>query len=865
MANAPQVLVEEWLGGWKEIEYEVVRDASDACITVCNMENLDPLGIHTGESIVVAPSQTLTNVEYHLLRETSIKVIRHLGVVGECNIQYALHPASREFRVIEVNARLSRSSALASKATGYPLAYVAAKIMLGHRMTEIKNAITKKTSAFFEPSLDYVVVKVPRWDLAKFKGADRRIGSEMKSVGEVMGIGRSFEEALQKALRMVDIGASGVTGFAPAARVATLKVLKEPTDRRIFAVARALETGITPQKVHEITRIDPWFIGKIMNIVRLEKNIIRSKKKITGELLRRAKQLGFSDARIATLTRTVPDAVRAMRKKLGILPVVKEIDTLAGEFPAETAYLYLTYNGSTNDVRSLSKAILTLGSGTYRIGSSVEFDWASVNTVRTARALGRRTIMMNCNPETVSTDYDMCDRLYFEELSLERVLDVIDFEHPAGTIVSMGGQTPNTLALSLHEHGVTLLGTSAKNIDRAEDRHKFSKVLDAIGVAQPEWRQLKSIADAKKFAQRVGYPVLVRPSYVLSGAAMNVVRSEKTLESFLTEAAAVGPDHPVVITKFMEPAKEIEIDAVANKGEVLCYAIGEHIENAGVHSGDATIVLPAQRLYIETIRQVKKITRAIARELAITGPFNIQFLAHAGRVQVIEANLRASRSFPFCSKVYKLNMIELATRAILGEPAPRVERSMFDIDYVGVKAAQFSFARIKGSDPGKGVEMRSTGEVACFGRDVAEALVDAMAAVDVTPPKRGILLSVGPLAAKAETLPVAESFARLGIRLYATPGTAQFLKDADLPAETIDISAENAEWRSKVDLIINVPTHEKNGKGKKPTAGAILRRLAVDRNIPMFTNLELAKAYAEALEARKKDGRPAVLGWDEFE
>jgi carbamoyl-phosphate synthase large subunit len=871
-ANAPQVLIEEWLGGWKEIEYEVVRDGSGACVTVCNMENLDPLGIHTGESIVVAPSQTLSNFEYHMLREASLKVISHLGVVGECNIQYALNPASREFRVIEVNARLSRSSALASKATGYPLAYVAAKIIVGKRMTEIQNAITKKTSAFFEPSLDYCVVKVPRWDLGKFKGADRRLGSEMKSVGEVMGIGRTFEEALQKALRMVDIGAEGVTGHPYSFRRQSLtNALTEPTDRRIFAVAEALKTGMTPEKIHDLTRIDLWFINKIQNVVRCEKEIVRTNRiEKKPELLRKAKCLGFSDGRVGALTRLAPEKVRALRKSLGILPVVKEIDTLAGEFPAATSYLYVTYNGTENDVSPLAKkgekSILTLGSGTYRIGSSVEFDWSAVNAAETARAVGRKTIMQNCNPETVSTDYDMVDRLYFEELSLERVLDITEFERPEGIIVSMGGQTPNNLALPLHKAGVKILGTAATDIDRAEDRHKFSQLLDQLKISQPAWRELKSLADAEAFARRVGYPVLVRPSYVLSGASMNVVRDERALEAFLTEAAAVGPEHPVVITKFVEPAKEIEIDAVANRGTVLCYAIGEHIENAGVHSGDATIVLPAQRLYIDTIRQVKKITREIAKELMITGPFNIQFLAHANQVQVIEANLRASRSFPFCSKVYKLNMIELATRAILGEKVAPVSKSFFDTDYVGVKAAQFSFARLKGADPRLGVEMASTGEVACFGRNVPEALIDAMAAVDIKKPKRGVLFSIGPLTAKAEALPIAESFKALKIPIYGTPGTAAFLTEAGVETTALVLSDAPAGALGAIDFIINVPKHGRKNEDKshKKTSGEILRRYAAERNIPILTNLELARAYASALESLK--GRPPTpLAWDEFE
>ncbi|MFM2415201.1 MAG: carbamoyl-phosphate synthase (glutamine-hydrolyzing) large subunit, partial [Candidatus Parcubacteria bacterium] len=709
-ASSPQVLVEEWLGGWKEIEYEVVRDSADNCITVCNMENVDPLGIHTGESIVVAPSLTLNNAEYHMLREVAIKTIRHLGIIGECNIQYALDPHSREYRVIEVNARLSRSSALASKATGYPLAYVAAKLQLGYTLPELKNKITGITTACFEPALDYCVIKMPRWDLQKFKNADRSIGSEMKSVGEVMGIGRTFTEALQKCIRMVDIGCHSLLDDPDTSGASLDERLNKATDTRLFAVAQALLKNKTVEYVHEKTRIDRFFLYEIKEALTCATEIKKAKS-LTPQLLLSAKQYGFDDESIGSLVKKSADDIRSLRTKHNIKPFAKTIDTLAGEFPAHTEYIYTTYHASEHDVKPLKQSerpILVLGSGTYRIGSSVEFDWCCVNAVEAVRDTGRKAIMLNSNPETVSTDYDICDRLYFDELSLERVLDIYEFEHPRGVIVSMGGQTPNKLALPLAKRGVKILGTTPENIDKAEDRNKFSKLLDSLSIDQPQWEALTSLKNAKAFAARVEYPVLVRPSYVLSGAAMNVVWNDTELEQFLNDAAAVSKEHPVVITKFITRAKEIEVDAVALNGEVLAYAIGEHIENAGVHSGDATIVLPAQSLYVGTIRIVKHIAKDIAQALAITGPFNIQFLARENKVQVIECNVRASRSFPFCSKIFRTNFAHLATRAMLGEHVEEVQKSLFDVDYVGVKSAQFSFSRLKGADPRLGVEMAST-------------------------------------------------------------------------------------------------------------------------------------------------------------
>lgn len=862
-ASSPQVLVEEWLGGWKEIEYEVVRDKADNCITICNMENIDPLGIHTGESIVVAPSQTLNNAEYHMLREVAIKTIRHLGIIGECNIQYALDPHSRAYRVIEVNARLSRSSALASKATGYPLAYVAAKLILGYTLTELKNKVTGITTACFEPALDYCVIKMPRWDLQKFKESERKIGSEMKSVGEVMGIGRTFTEALHKCIRMVDVGSNSLLDDPDTSGMTLEERLTTATDTRIFAVAAALSQKMSVDALHEKTRIDKYFLSEIETIVTCVRELKKTQK-MTPALMRKAKQHGFDDISIARLIRKTPDAVRALRIKMGVVPYAKSIDTLAGEFPAHTEYLYTTYHGIEHDVKPLKqseKPILVLGSGTYRIGSSVEFDWCCVNAVETVRETGRKAIMLNSNPETVSTDYDMCDRLYFDELSLERVLDIYEFEHPRGVIVSMGGQTPNRLALPLAERNVKILGTTPADIDKAEDRNKFSKLLDSHGIAQPQWEALTSLANAKKFAERVGYPVLVRPSYVLSGAAMNVVWDETALEQFLKDAAAVSKDHPVVMTKFITPAKEIEIDAVADRGDIIAYAIGEHIENAGVHSGDATIVLPAQSLYVGTIRIVKHIARDIAKALNITGPFNIQFLAHENKVQVIECNVRASRSFPFCSKIFRTNFVRLATKAMLGEPVEVVQKSLFDIDYVGVKAAQFSFGRLKGADPRLGVEMASTGEVATLGTSIDDALVHALTAVDIPPPQKGILISLGTTESKGRFLKRIETLKSCGLPIYATTGTAEILKQEHPTVHTVTFAAAQKLLSERsVDLLINTPSHTSYSE-RQQTEGRTLRRLASDRNIPLITNGELGERYLEALHGYST---PTPRAWDEY-
>lgn len=862
-ASSPQVLVEEWLGGWKEVEYEVVRDKADNCITVCNMENIDPLGIHTGESIVVAPSQTLNNAEYHMLREVALKTIRHLGIIGECNIQYALDPHSREYRVIEVNARLSRSSALASKATGYPLAYVAAKLILGYTLTELKNKVTGVTTACFEPALDYCVIKMPRWDLQKFKESERNIGSEMKSVGEVMGIGRTFPEALQKCVRMVDIGCNSLMDDPDTSQMSLEERMKTATDTRIFAVASALSSKMSVDDIHAKTRIDKYFLHEIEEIVLCAQELKRSKT-LNATHLKKAKQMGFDDVSIGKFTGKSPDMIRSARKKYGITPFAKSIDTLAGEFPAHTEYLYTTYHGQEHDVSPLKqseKPILVLGSGTYRIGSSVEFDWCCVNAVETVRATGRKAIMLNSNPETVSTDYDMCDRLYFDELSLERVLDIYDFEHPRGVIVSMGGQTPNRLALALAKNSVRILGTTPENIDKAEDRNKFSKLLDSHHIAQPQWEALTSLSNAKKFADRVGYPVLVRPSYVLSGAAMNVVWDETALEQFLNDAAAVSKEHPVVMTKFITPAKEIEIDAVADGGKIIAYAIGEHIENAGVHSGDATIVLPAQSLYVGTIRTVKHIARDIAAALSITGPFNIQFLAHDNKVQVIECNVRASRSFPFCSKIFRTNFVNLATRAMLGESVDTVQKSLFDVDFVGVKAAQFSFGRLKGADPRLGVEMASTGEVATLANTVDDALVHAMTAVDVPPPKKGILLSLGTTESKGRFLKRSETLLSLQIPIYATEGTAEIFKAEGIEIQSVTFAAAQKLLSDRsVDLFINTPTHT-NYSEKQKTEGKTLRRLASDRNIALITNGELGERFLEALHAYS---HPLPRAWDEY-
>ncbi|MCD6597758.1 MAG: carbamoyl-phosphate synthase (glutamine-hydrolyzing) large subunit, partial [Bacteroidales bacterium] len=819
-----QILVEESLKGWKEVEYEVVRDCHDNCITVCNMENFDPLGIHTGESIVVAPSQTLTNSEYHKLRELSLKIIRHIGVIGECNVQYALDPESEDYRVIEVNARLSRSSALASKATGYPLAFVAAKLALGYGLYELKNSVTKTTTACFEPALDYIVCKIPRWDLNKFQGVSHNIGSSMKSVGEVMSIGRTFEEAIQKGLRMIGQGMHGFLGNRDLVFDDLDKELGEPTDMRIFVIAAAMEKGYSVDRIHQLTQIDKWFLYKLMNIFNLNNELKQYVKleDLPKEKLREAKILGFSDFQLArNILR--PDTlemekgllkVREYRKKLNVLPVVKQIDTLAAEYPAQTNYLYLTYSGTEHDIDYPidEKAVIVLGSGAYRIGSSVEFDWCTVNALDTVRAEGFSSIMINYNPETVSTDYDICDRLYFDELSFERVLDIIDLESPRGVIVSMGGQIPNNLAIRLHKQNVSILGTSPDSIDNAENRHKFSMMLDKIDVDQPDWKELSSIDDIHTFVDRIGFPVLIRPSYVLSGAAMNVVSNNEELDHFLKLAANVSKQYPVVVSEFIEHAKEIEIDAVAREGEIIAYAISEHVEFAGVHSGDATIVFPPQKIYFETARRIKKISRQVAEELNISGPFNMQFLAKDNDIKVIECNLRASRSMPFVSKVLKTNLIELATRIMLGKKVEKPNKSIFDLDYVGVKAPQFSFSRLHKADPVLGVDMSSTGEVGCIGEDFYEAILKAMLSVGYNIPGKNILLSTGHARAKVELINSAKSLVENGYKLFVTKGTHDFLKlnnmestilswpDEKVKPNTLDYLKER-----KIDLVINIP------------------------------------------------------------
>ena len=782
---SPQVLVEKSLRGWKEVEYEVVRDRFDNCITVCNMENFDPLGIHTGESIVIAPSQTLTNKEYHKLRELAIRIIRHIGIVGECNVQYAFDPESEDYRVIEVNARLSRSSALASKATGYPLAFVAAKLGLGYGLFDLKNSVTKTTSAFFEPALDYVVCKIPRWDLGKFHGVDKELGSSMKSVGEVMAIGRTFEEAIQKGLRMIGQGMHGFVENKELVISDIDKALREPTDKRIFVISKAFRAGYTIDQVHELTKIDKWFLQKLMNIMKTSEELHswgNNHKQIAdlpNELLRKAKVQGFSDFQIARAIGYEGDMedgilyIRKHRKEAGILPVVKQIDTLAAEYPAQTNYLYLTYSGVANDVRYLGdhKSIVVLGSGAYRIGSSVEFDWCGVQALNTIRKEGWRSVMINYNPETVSTDYDMCDRLYFDELTFERVMDILELENPHGVIVSTGGQIPNNLALRLDAQKINILGTSAKSIDNAEDREKFSAMLDRIGVDQPRWRELTSMDDIQEFVEEVGFPVLVRPSYVLSGAAMNVCSNQEELERFLKLAANVSKKHPVVVSQFIEHAKEVEMDAVAQNGEIVAYAISEHIEFAGVHSGDATIQFPPQKLYVETVRRIKRISREIAKALNISGPFNIQYLAKDNDIKVIECNLRASRSFPFVSKVLKINFIELATKVMLGLPVEKPEKNLFELDYVGIKASQFSFNRLQKADPVLGVDMASTGEVGCIGMDTSCAVLKAMLSVGYRIPKKNILLSTGTMKQKADMMDAARMLVNKGYKLFATGGT----------------------------------------------------------------------------------------------
>ena len=880
---SPQVLVEKSLKGWKEVEYEVVRDRFDNCITVCNMENFDPLGIHTGESIVIAPSQTLTNSEYHKLRELAIRIIRHIGIVGECNVQYAFDPESEDYRVIEVNARLSRSSALASKATGYPLAFVAAKLGLGYGLFDLKNSVTKTTSAFFEPALDYCVCKIPRWDLGKFHGVDRELGSSMKSVGEVMAIGRTFEEAIQKGLRMIGQGMHGFVENKELVIEDIDKALREPTDKRIFVISKAMRAGYTVDQIHDLTKIDKWFLDKLMNIMQTSKELHEwgnnhtQLSQLPNELLYKAKRQGFSDFQVARAIGYEGDMedgileIRNHRKSVGIVPVVKQIDTLAAEYPAQTNYLYLTYSGVANDVHYLGdhKSIVVLGSGAYRIGSSVEFDWCGVQALNTIRKEGYRSVMINYNPETVSTDYDMCDRLYFDELTFERVMDILDLENPHGVIVSTGGQIPNNLALRLDAQKVNILGTSAKSIDNAEDRDKFSAMLDRIGVDQPEWSALTSMEDINAFIEKVGFPVLVRPSYVLSGAAMNVCYDQEELERFLQMASEVSKEYPVVVSQFMQETKEIEFDAVAQNGEIVEYAISEHIEFAGVHSGDATLVFPAQHIYFATARQIKKISRKIAKELNISGPFNIQFLAKNNDVKVIECNLRASRSFPFVSKVLKRNFIETATRIMLDAPYVRPDKLAFDIDWIGVKASQFSFARLQNADPVLGVDMSSTGEVGCLGDDFDEALLNALIATGYKIPKQSVLFSSGATKSKVDLLDASQMLHQKGYNIYATAGTAAFLNSHGITTTPVfwpdeRPNAENNVMKMiaehKFDLIVNIP---KNHTKRELTNGYRIRRGAIDHNIPLITNARLASAFIEAFcEMKLEDIQ--IKSWQEY-
>ena len=880
---SPQVLVEKSLKGWKEVEYEVVRDRFDNCITVCNMENFDPLGIHTGESIVIAPSQTLSNTDYHKLRELAIRIIRHIGIVGECNVQYAYDPQSEDYRVIEVNARLSRSSALASKATGYPLAFVAAKLGLGYGLFELKNSVTKTTSAFFEPALDYVVCKIPRWDLGKFHGVDKELGSSMKSVGEVMAIGRTFEEAIQKGLRMIG---QGMHGFVEnkELRIPDLdKALREPTDKRIFVISKAFRAGYTVDQVHELTKIDRWFLEKLMNIMQTSKELHawganhKQLLDLPDTLLYKAKRQGFTDFQIARAIGMEQDEdieqasleIRRYRKSRGIVPVVKQIDTLAAEYPAQTNYLYLTYSGTENDVHYLGdhKSIVVLGSGAYRIGSSVEFDWCGVQALNTIRQEGYRSVMINYNPETVSTDYDMCDRLYFDELTFERVMDILELENPHGVIVSTGGQIPNNLAMRLDAQRVPILGTSAKSIDNAEDRDKFSAMLDRIGVDQPEWSALTSMEDINAFVSKVGFPVLVRPSYVLSGAAMNVCSNQEELERFLQLAANVSQKHPVVVSQFIEHAKEVEMDAVAKDGEIIAYAISEHIEFAGVHSGDATIQFPPQKLYVETVRRIKRISREIARELNISGPFNIQFLARDNDIKVIECNLRASRSFPFVSKVLKINLIELATQVMLGLPVEKPDKNLFDLDYVGIKASQFSFNRLQKADPVLGVDMASTGEVGCLGDDTNCAILKAMLSVGYRIPEKSVLLSTGGPKQKVEMLQAARQLQKKGYKLYATGGTAKFLTENGVentrvfwPSEEGQPQALDMLHRKEIDMVVNIP---KNLTSSELSNGYKIRRAAIDLNIPLITNARLASAFINAFCTMSVDDLQ-IKSWAEY-
>lgn len=877
---SPQVLVEKSLKGWKEIEYEVVRDRFDNCICVCNMENFDPLGIHTGESIVIAPSQTLSNTDFHKLRELSIRIVRHLGIVGECNVQYAYDPMSEDYRVIEVNARLSRSSALASKATGYPLAFVAAKLGLGYGLFELKNSVTKTTSAFFEPALDYVVCKIPRWDLGKFHGVARELGSSMKSVGEVMAIGRTFEEAIQKGLRMIGQGMHGFVENKELQIADIDKALREPTDNRIFAISKAMRAGYTVEEIHSLTKIDNWFLQKLQNIMDTSKELHdwagsnRGFVEIPKPLLKKAKIQGFSDFQIARAIGIDSDMERAIlkvreyRKSVGIVPVVKQIDTLAAEYPAKTNYLYLTYGGIANDVKYLGdkKSIVVLGSGAYRIGSSVEFDWCGVQALNTIRKEGYRAVMINYNPETVSTDYDVCDRLYFDELTFERVMDIIELENPYGVVLSTGGQIPNNLALRLDSQNVRILGTSAKSIDNAEDRDKFSAMLDRIGVDQPEWRALTSMEDIGKFIEKVGFPVLVRPSYVLSGAAMNVCSNQEELERFLKLAANVSKAHPVVVSQFVEHAKEVEMDAVAKDGEIIAYAISEHIEYAGVHSGDATIQFPPQKLYVETLRRIKRISRQIASELKISGPFNIQYLARDNDIKVIECNLRASRSFPFVSKVLKLNLIELAAKIMLGIPVEKPKKNLFDLDYVGIKASQFSFNRLQKADPVLGVDMASTGEVGCLGDDTSCAILKSMLSVGYKIPQHSVLLSMGNAKQKADLLDAAKILKKKGLKIYATGGSSRFLAENGIENTLVfsgldkKPSALDLLHERKIDMVVNIPKNLTSGELDNSYR---IRRAAIDLNIPLITNARLADAFITAFSQMPIE-KIAIKSWQEY-
>lgn len=877
---SPQVLVEKSLKGWKEIEYEVVRDRYDNCITVCNMENFDPLGIHTGESIVIAPSQTLTNSEYHKLRALSIKIIRHIGIVGECNVQYAFDPVSEDYRVIEVNARLSRSSALASKATGYPLAFVAAKLGMGYGLFELKNSVTKTTSAFFEPALDYVVCKIPRWDLSKFRGVDKELGSSMKSVGEVMAIGRNFEEAIQKGLRMIG---QGMHGFVENKELEIPDIdaaLREPTDKRVFVISKAMHKGYTVDQIHELTKIDKWFLEKLKHIIDIDEQLKTvNANTLDKELLRTAKVYGFTDFQVARAIGLEGEmgnmhkatmVVRRLRKNYGILPVVKQIDTLAAEYPAQTNYLYVTYAGVASDIQFTNdkRSVIVLGSGAYRIGSSVEFDWCGVQALNTIRREGYRSIMINYNPETVSTDYDMCDRLYFDELTFERVLDIIEMENPHGVVVSTGGQIPNNLAMWLDAENVPILGTSAKDIDNAEDRAKFSAMLTERGINQPEWSALTSMEDIGKFVDRVGFPVLVRPSYVLSGAAMNVCSNEDELKKFLQLAANVSVDHPVVVSKFIEHAKEIEMDAVAKNGEILAYAISEHIEFAGVHSGDATIQFPPQKLYVETVRRIKRVSKEIAAALHINGPFNIQFMARDNDILVIECNLRASRSFPFVSKVLKLNLIELATKVMLGLNVEKPNKNLFDLDYVGIKASQFSFNRLQKADPVLGVDMSSTGEVGCLGDDTNQSLLNAMLSVGHRIPKHTVLLSTGGAKQKAELLDTARTLIKHGYELYATGGTSRYLAENGVANTMVYWPSDEGKQpqaltlmhERKIDMVVNIP---KDLTQHELTNGYKIRRTAIDLNIPLITNSRLASAFIHAFCTLNLDDLE-IKSWSEY-